>query len=366
MKPTTKPLEAEHITLYYREGSSDKMYQCSIEPAGAQFVVNFAFGRRGSTLNTGTKTTAPVDYETAKRIFDKLVREKTAKGYTPGADGTPYRHTDKEQRVTGLLPQLLNPIDESEVARLVADERYAMQEKFDGKRMLLVKAGDAVSGVNRKGLTVGLPSSITESAKGIPGDFILDGECVGDVLFAFDLLELNGEDQRQSPYRKRMSGLTQLLGSGQHSHIQLAKAACSSNEKRHLLERLRAENKEGVVFKQLDAPYSPGRPNSGGPQLKHKFYATLSAVVGKVNAQRSVEVRLRDGRRWVVAGNVTIPVNQSVPLVGAVVEIRYLYAFKESRCLYQPTYLGERSDVTESECLVAQLKYKSGGDEEES
>ena len=52
--------------------------------------------------------------------------------------------------------------------------------------------------------------------------------------------------------------------------------------------------------------------------------------------------------------------------VGAVVEVRYLYAFKESRCLYQPTYLGQRSDVTECECVVAQLKYKSGGEEEES
>jgi len=366
MKPTPQPSQAEHVTLYYRDGSSDKVYQCSIEPAGAQFVVNFAFGRRGSTLNTGTKTTAPVDYETAKRIFDKLVREKTAKGYTPGADGTPYRHTDKEQRATGLLPQLLNPIDESEVARLVADDRYAMQEKFDGKRMLLVKAGDAVSGVNRKGLTVGLPSSIIESGKGIPGDFILDGECVGDVLFAFDLLELNGKDQRLLPYRKRMLALTDLLGSGQHPHIQLVTAACNRNEKTRLLEKFRAVNKEGVVFKQLDAPHAPGRPNSGGPQLKHKFYATVSVVVGKINAQRSVEVRLRDGRRWVVAGNVTIPVNQSVPAVGAVVDVRYLYAFKESRCLYQPTYLGQRSDVTESECVVAQLKYKSGGEEEES
>lgn len=366
MKPTSQPPQIEHVTLYYREGSSDKVYQCSIEPAGAQFVVNFAFGRRGSTLNTGTKTTAPVDYETAKRIFDKLVGEKTAKGYTPGADGTPYRHTDKEQRATGLLPQLLNPIDESEVARLVADDGYAMQEKFDGKRVLLVKAGDAISGVNRKGLTIGLPSSIIESAKVVPGDFILDGECVGDVLFAFDLLELNGEDQRRSSFRKRMLVLTDLLGSGQHPHIQLAKATCNSNEKRHLLERLRVENKEGVVFKQLDAPYAPGRPNTGGPQLKHKFYATLSAVVGKVNAQRSVEVRLRDGRRWVVAGNVTIPVNKSLPTVGAVVEVRYLYAFKESRCLYQPTYLGQRSDVGENECVIAQLKYKSGGDEEES
>ena len=77
-------------------------------------------------------------------------------------------------------------------------------------------------------------------------------------------------------------------------------------------------------------------------------------------------MRLHDGRGWLAAGNVTIPANQAVPSVGSVVEVRYLYAFKESCCLYQPTYLGQRSDVAESECLVAQLKYKSGRDEEES
>ena len=33
---------SESVTLYYREGSSDKVYQAAIEPAGSQFVVNFA------------------------------------------------------------------------------------------------------------------------------------------------------------------------------------------------------------------------------------------------------------------------------------------------------------------------------------
>ena len=66
----------QRTTLHYREGSSDKVYQASIEPQGEGFVVNFAYGRRGSTMSTGTKTQAPVDYDTAKTIHEKLVREK--------------------------------------------------------------------------------------------------------------------------------------------------------------------------------------------------------------------------------------------------------------------------------------------------
>ena len=107
--------QTERITLYYREGSSDKVYQASIEPQGDLFTVNFAYGRRGSTMTTSTKTQTPVDYDSAKSIYDKLVREKKAKGYTEGPDGTPYQHSEKEDRVTGFLPQLLNQIGRAHV-----------------------------------------------------------------------------------------------------------------------------------------------------------------------------------------------------------------------------------------------------------
>jgi len=58
-------MSVRSASLYYREGSSDKEYHASIEPAGPRFVVNFAYGRRGSTLNTGTKTNVPVEFEAA-------------------------------------------------------------------------------------------------------------------------------------------------------------------------------------------------------------------------------------------------------------------------------------------------------------
>ena len=77
-----------------------------------------------------------------------------------------------------------------------------------------------------------------------------------------------------------------------------------------------------MVFKRLDAPYTPGRPNSGGNQLKHKFYATCSAVVAKINDKRSVELRLLNGQGWISVGNVTIPPNFKVPAVGAVIEVQ--------------------------------------------
>ncbi|MEB3179987.1 MAG: HEAT repeat domain-containing protein [Nostocaceae cyanobacterium] len=72
----------KRTTLHYQEGSSDKIYEvdlCQVDEA--LYLVNFRYGRRGSNLKEGTKTTQPVALEQAQRVFDKLVGEKTKKGY---------------------------------------------------------------------------------------------------------------------------------------------------------------------------------------------------------------------------------------------------------------------------------------------
>ena len=207
---TTNP--SANITLYYREGSSDKVYQCAIEPAGNdRFAVTFACGRRGSTMSTGTKTSTPVSHDEAKRVFDKLVREKLAKGYTPGADGAPYVGGEGDKQPSGLLPQLLNPVEEHEVTTLLDDPDYCAQEKFDGRRLLIRKHGAAIEGINKKGLVVGLPGPVLQAVNLFAGDLVLDGESIGDVFQVFDVLELDGKDIRNRPYRERLTALMNLL-----------------------------------------------------------------------------------------------------------------------------------------------------------
>jgi bifunctional non-homologous end joining protein LigD len=355
----------EQTTLYYRQGSSDKVYRASIEPNNSGYVVKFEYGRRGAAMQTGTKTPVAVNLESARAIYEKLVNQKKAKGYTPGEDGTPYHHSDREENNTGILPQLLNPIEESDVPQLINDPAYCAQEKFDGKRILLQKEGAAINGINRKGLLCGIPSVLINEVKQIPGDCIIDGECIGEIYWAFDVLMLHGNDVREQPYRDRLFMLAQIV-SGEFGFIKLADTAYTTAEKSVLLDRMKKEQREGVVFKRLDAAYTPGRPNSGGNQLKCKLYATASFIVWKVNAKRSVSLALWGISKaqvtptpvQVSAGNVTIPPNHPVPKVGTVVEVRYLYAFKESGIIYQPVYLGQRSDIDPDDCLVKQLKYK--------
>ena len=349
-------------TLYYREGSSDKVYQASIEPKDAGFVVNFAYGRRGSTLNTGTKTSIPVDEQTATRIFEKLIIEKKSKGYSEGPDGTPYLHSEKQ--VSGITPQLLNPIEEEELPKYLDDPNWCMQQKLDGKRLLLRKTGAAIEGINRKGLVVGIPASIHSEAMTIQGDFLMDGEIIGDTYYVFDLLSQK-EALSHLSYAVRYDKLAKLLKPHAQQHIKVVLIVLEADAKRDSLQALRLDRAEGVVFKALGAPYTPGRPASGGSQLKHKFYATGSFVVSGTNkSKRSVRLILFDEVCQKEAGNVTIPPNHPIPTIGDVVEVRYLYAFPESGCVYQPVYLGKRDDVMPSDCSTKQLKLRRPDEEE--
>ncbi|MEA3208565.1 MAG: bifunctional non-ous end joining protein LigD [Chthoniobacter sp.] len=352
----------EQTTLYYRQSSSDKIYQASIEPQDGGFVVRFAYGRRGTTLQTGTKTQTPVTNDEAKRIYDKLLAEKTAKGYTPGADGTPYQHTDKAQQATGVLPQLLNAIDADEAARLIADPNWVLQEKFDGRRTLIRKADDRIDGINRNGLVVALPETVAQAAAELPGTFIFDGECVSDEFVAFDLLELSGGDYRGFPYHVRLRTLMQLVPDA--GALRSAETAEDEAHKAEMLDRLRELKKEGAVFKKAAGVYLPGRPASGGDALKLKFCETASFVVGKVNAKRSVTLLLFSGDKIKPAGNVTIPPNHQIPQAGQIVECRYLYAFAESGSIYQPVYLGVREDIRAEDCTTTQLKFKAESTEQ--
>jgi bifunctional non-homologous end joining protein LigD len=348
-------MKTENITLFYKQERSDKVYKVSLEESEDKYLVNFAYGRRGATLKTGTKTQKAVDYEKAKKIYDKLVLSKSAKGYIPDECVTPTAYmVDSEQRKTGVHCQLLNQIEEEELKALLADDIWWMQEKKDGKRMLIQKSKSGVIVINRKGLSVGAPQNMIDSANRVEKEFIIDGEAIDETLYLFDILSYDGQDLKEKPYEERYK----LLGSLEFgSDIVLVKTASSQEEKESLLKSLKEAQTEGVVFKKREAPYQAGRPNSGGTQLKFKFYETASVIVSTINDKRSVGMNLIEDGKEIFVGNVTISSNKKIPKKDEVIEVRYLYAYRGGS-LYQPTFLGVRDDIDRDECLIGQLKFK--------
>jgi bifunctional non-homologous end joining protein LigD len=338
---------SQSISLHYREGNSDKVYHVQLVEVEGGYVVNFQYGRRGSTLQTGTKTAIPVTRYEAEKTFAKLVAEKKAKGYTEGESGTPYSGAGPEKTPSGYLPQLSNFIEEQTALFLLEDDAWLMQQKADGVRQIIIRTGDRITASNRKGLIIPLANSIEAAVRSIPtrgeADFVLDGEAIGDSYVAFDVLRFGGLDICGTTARARFDILDALLSAASHAALKRIRTAFSRAEKWKLFTALQVENAEGVVFKRLAATYMAGRPACKGDHLKFKFYATATLGVMTVNGRRSVQLGAWTSQHWEFVGNVTIPANYAVPKTGDLVEIWYLYRY-ENGSLYQPIYLGSRTD----------------------
>lgn len=377
-KPKTLPYEAADaaaaysIRLHNTAGGADKIYELSIEQAeGGLWTVNYANGRRGGTMATGTKTANPVPYGEARKICNGQLFDKVGGGYVPiggsrfGESMTAEAISTIARESSGYIPQLLLPVDEEGIEAFLNDDRYCAQRKHDGERRFLIVEDRIATGGNRKGQTVALPKAIAETAKSIPENVVLDGEQVGDDFYFWDILTRGGADLRSLPLSERLFILTRQVMPQRGPSIHSVETMYDTESKRWLLERVKAEGGEGIVFKRLDARYEPGKPGSKASWHKFKFWKSLSAVVGQVNSQRSVglELFMDDGSR-IAVGNVTIPANKEVPAVGDVVEVSYLYAY-EGGSLFQPTYIGKRSDIDPAECMAAQRIFKAGPGEED-
>ena len=115
-------MQPERAELYFQQGSSDKVYHLQLESVQDQWSVQAQWGRRGSALQSDVKA-SNTTYEEAKRVYDRILREKTGKGYqiaqattngdAPISVGLP---ASKEQ--SGHVPELLTPIEEPEALRL--------------------------------------------------------------------------------------------------------------------------------------------------------------------------------------------------------------------------------------------------------
>jgi bifunctional non-homologous end joining protein LigD len=350
----------QEASLFFQDGSSDKEYHLQLVETNGGYLVNFQYGRRGSTLKDGSKTSSPVPQNEAQKIYDKVLAEKLGKGYIHGASDSSYVSTNAATvaaREIIFIPQLLNPVEETEVERFLKDDSFGAQEKIDGEHQSVHKKIGKIFVTNKKGQSIGYPKAL-EAAIESAWDTLVDSEAIGETYHAFDLLEALGEDLRSLGYQDRYETLKGMFDKGLFGpSLVLVPLAIGYRAKKALFDRLKKEGREGIVFKKLTAPFSPGKAHDA--MWKCKFYHELSArVVKGREGKRSVGLELLDGKKWVFMGNVTIPPNKEPPLPGTVLEVRYLYCYVGGH-LFQTIYEKPRIDVDAEECTIAQVKYKA-------
>jgi bifunctional non-homologous end joining protein LigD len=364
-------MQTERAELYFRQGSSDKVYHLQLENTQERWSVQAQWGLRGSALQSDIKV-SDTNYEEAKHVYDRLLREKTGKGYqiaqattngdTPISVGLPV-----SREHSGHIPELLTPIEEQEALRLAEDVSWWFQQKFDGRRLAVQKADGKYSGINKLGQIVPIDSRLTEpldmvQAKG----FLADGEITDSHLFVWDLLSVNDTDLRIQPYEIRYVHLTQLFRDV-HQTLRVCETAMTPKAKRAFVKAMHDANAEGFVCKNRYAAYAGGR---AGQHYKCKFVATASFVVGPKpdkkadDGHRSIAVYLLDGNRPRFMGTVGVPDRYPLPRAEQIVEVRYLYCHPgPDGKLIQAKYFGKvRDDIELNDCNVSQLKIKASDD----
>jgi bifunctional non-homologous end joining protein LigD len=368
--------------LHHKSPGSDKVYCIAVmEEDDGSYSTAFCYGKRNATLSqVGFKAKHTI-YAKAiaaytKQITKELTRSDTPYVEAPGVCGDPLAHLAVKSTVaasvpfipspskpavelerTGIAVQLLNPIDDADLHKYLTDPRYAAQEKRNGERRpACLKDGEFYTS-NRKGFKQSCPVPVADAlSKAGISSFVVDGELIGDIYFAFDLLYASGKDYTGASFFSRFKTLTTLFASATGKHFSIIPLALSSFDKTALYERLLREEREGIVFIELASVYEPGKPASGGTRMKKRFVEAAQVIVTSVNAKRSVAIHVIENGRQISVGNVTIPPNASIPALGEILSVEYLYYFGEGGSLFQPVYEGVRTDIDHEDCTLVQLK----------
>lgn len=354
-------MQAKQIALYSDHMGADKVYNVFLNQKDSGWTVDFTFGGRGKTLKPGTRTTTPVPYDKALKAFDKLVAEKKngdSHYREEGGSATAYSEMKRTDELFGLIPMQPLPITRAHIEALVKDPAYGFQLKANGEnRTIRVKNGEVTAG-NKKGKVTAIPESWVTDFTSIGVNFVANGEHVGDVFFAFDLLEYCDVNLMSFSQEERYGRLVQL-----HARMteltpafQLIECHYLTDAKAMLLRHVELNRLEGVVAKLITASYSEGKSKD---TFKFKFNETITCIVLAQNAQRSVQLGLLDDDgNMTPVGNVTIPSNKTIPSPGDLVDVQYLYF--TGRALEQPVYdpddTSPRKDIDLDECNLQQIK----------
>jgi bifunctional non-homologous end joining protein LigD len=346
----------ESIRLLSQKNGADKEYLVQLEEHGDGFIVTGFNGKRGGALKAQPKVISPIPYQCAKDVFDALVKSKRKDGYTLADAGAAYVIPTDVGTPTGIALHLLTQVPESDIERYIASDQYLAQEKYDGERRPAAHREDVI-GSNKNGFQTALPAEVIASLSLLPKCTEIDSEHIGDTLYVFDVMKIAGECQRDLACLERKRRLDVLLNQiGNPSNLVSVETYVGTEAKRALYARLRAQRKEGIVFKRVDAAYSEGKNDA---QLKIKFIESATLQVKSIHpTKRSITVQGFDNRGIATQlGSVTIPANYDIPPPDALVEVEYLYVVNS---LVQPVYRGIRTDQTLESCTTSQLKYRAG------
>ncbi|MCI0503886.1 ATP-dependent DNA ligase [Candidatus Micrarchaeota archaeon] len=288
-------------------------------PLEARYIIRFVLGR----LRLGVGDPTILDSLSVAKAGDRSMREPLERAYNVCSDmGYVARalYTEPEtikdfhvQPFKPLMPALAEREDspKSIIKRL---DRCGVEMKYDGFRLQCHKSGGHVELYSRKleRMTDMFPDIVAEAKKLKAKGIIFEGEALAYDrkngrhfpfqqtmhrrrkhgieeaskefplnLFVFDILYLDGTDMTGESYRARRAAVQRLFR-GKVLQPSQMKLVSTAKELKGIFNDALAKGLEGIIAKDLDAPYTAGKRKFAWIKLKKSYGKAVDTIDGVV------------------------------------------------------------------------------------
>ncbi len=291
-------------------------------PLEGRVIVRFVTGR----MRLGVGDATLVDALSYVQKGDKSCREVIERAYNLRSDlggVAEILYRDGLPAVERLAPAPFNPIRPALAERLntatdIVEKlgECAVEGKFDGFRVQVHVQGKKVEIYSRRQerVTPMFPDLVAGIQKQLSAkDAILEGEAIAYSeetgtflpfqetmqrkrkhgvaekaselplkLFCFELLELDGEDYTRKPYRERRAKLAKLLRNGDVIELAPSLNCKTAEQLQKVFDESVAAGLEGIVAKDLSAPYVAGGRKFAWIKLKKSYAGELADTLDLV------------------------------------------------------------------------------------
>ncbi len=285
----------------------------------ARFIVRFALGR----LRLGVGDPTILDALSVATVGDKSMREPLDRAYNVCSDigYVAKTYLESPEKIKGFRVQPFKPLMPALAERLSTPKeimgklgKCGVEMKYDGFRLQCHKKANKVELYSRKleRMTLMLPEVVREVEGLKAKELIFEGEALAyDAkhkryfsfqetmhrkrkhgikeaqkelplnVFCFDILYLDGRDMTNEPYAERRRALETLFPKG-----ILRASECRLVENTAELEKLFQESitsgLEGIMAKDLNAPYTAGKRKFAWIKLKKSYGKAVDTVDGVI------------------------------------------------------------------------------------
>ncbi|MEW5996476.1 MAG: ATP-dependent DNA ligase [Candidatus Micrarchaeota archaeon] len=285
------------------------------KPLEAKYITRFVLGQ----LRLGVGGPTILDALSFSEKGDKSLREELDHAYNLCSDigYVARRFKEHPHRMGEFKIEVFKPIMPALAERLANPEeivkkigKCAVEQKYDGFRMAIHKKGSRVEIFSRRleRITPSFPDVVKEVEKLKPDEIIFEGEALAFNekekkfysfqetmhrrrkygieeaekkyplhVYVFDLHYLDGKDYTQKPYMERRKALEKVFPKG-NLRLSGMEIVDSAKELQKLFDDALEMRLEGIIAKDLSAPYTAGKRKFAWIKLKKSYGKTMDTV----------------------------------------------------------------------------------------